>query len=262
MIYAIGDIHGHKAALDRALALIEADSGGGDAETVFLGDYADRGPDTRGVVQCLLDGVNAGRNWTVLRGNHDRLFTRFVRRGTVHDAHIKSGKGWLHPALGGGATLAAYSDLPGFLHPQGGGVETLLSYGLDPTPTDLLDDLLFAARAGIPEEHIAFLESRPLWHETDELIFVHAGLRPGIPLADQQEDDLIWIRDGWLDDTRDHGKLVVHGHTALEYPRHHGNRVNIDGGAGFGRPLIPVAIEGRDCWLLTDNGREPLLPDA
>ena len=80
-IYAVGDIHGYLDQLDRALALIQAD-GGPDAQIVFVGDYTDRGPDSRGVIQRLLDGVNAGRPWHVLRGNHDRMFTRFVRDDT------------------------------------------------------------------------------------------------------------------------------------------------------------------------------------
>lgn len=259
MIYAIGDIHGQKAQLDNALRLIEAD-GGADTEIVFLGDYTDRGPDSRGVVQTLLDGVTSGKPWTILRGNHDRMFTRFMRDGTVNDAMIASGKGWLHALLGGATTLGSYGDFPDFRHPNGGGFETLLAEGLDPAPTAELADLLAAAQAAIPQDHISFLEARPLIHQTQDLLFVHAGLRPGVAIDAQAEDDLIWIRAGWLDDTRDHGPLVVHGHTALTAPCHHGNRVNLDGGAGFGRPLIPAVFEGRDCWLLTDAGRVPLLP--
>ncbi len=235
MIYAIGDIHGQKAMLDHALDMIEAD-GGPDARIVFLGDYTDRGPDSRGVIQTLADGVATGRNWVAIKGNHDRMFSRFVRSGKEHDARIASGKGWLNPALGGG--------------------ETLQSYGLD------LDDPDLRRRATqtVPSSHVDFLDALPLWHTEDDLLFVHAGIRPGIPMADQTEDDLIWIRDGFLDDHRDHGPLIVHGHTALDTPRHFGNRIDLDGGAGYGRPLVPAVFEGRLCWLLTDRGRVPLLP--
>ena len=76
-----------------------------------------------------------------------------------------------------------------------------------------------------------------------------------MPLADQVEDDLIWIREPFLSDPRDHGYLIVHGHTALDAPQHYGNRVNLDSGAGFGRPLTTAVFEGRDCWLLTPKGR-------
>lgn len=237
-IYAIGDIHGHKDALDHALALIAAD-GGADAHVVFLGDYIDRGPDSRGVLQTLVDGFATGRNWAGVRGNHDRMFCRFVRDGNQHDGKILSGKGWLHDALGGRATLR--------------------SYGVNPE-TDDVPALAAAARAAVPETHLAFLENLPLWHREGPLLFVHAGIRPGVPLEQQTEDDLIWIRDEFLEDDRDHGALIVHGHTALYYPAHFGNRVDLDGGAGYGRPLIPAVFEGRDCWLLTENGREPLVP--
>ena len=78
--------------------------------------------------------------------------------------------------------------------------------------------------------------------------------------AGQVEDVLIWIGDGFLDSDHDFGRLVVHGHTALDAPQHFGNRIDLDGGAGYGRPLIPAVFEGRDCWLLTDQGRVPLNP--
>ena len=92
-------------------------------------------------------------------------------------------------------------------------------------------------------------------------LFVHAGIRPGVPMGEQTEDDLVWIRKGWLEDSSDHGPLVVHGHTALEYPCHHGNRVNLDGGAAYGRPLAAAVIEGREVFLLTPEGRERMRPD-
>ncbi|WP_377510358.1 metallophosphoesterase family protein [Octadecabacter sp. R77987] len=259
-IYGVGDIHGYLDQLDHALALIEAD-GGPDAEIVFVGDYTDRGPDSRGVIQRLLDGVAAGRPWHVLRGNHDRMFTRFVRDGTAQDPMIKSGKGWLHTALGGPMTLQSYGALDGFDHPDGGGGDAVLRNGLDPIPAQSRTQLVSLAQTAVPEAHLEFLEQRPLMHVTDDLLFVHAGIRPGIPLAKQTEEDLIWIRDRWLDDPRDHGRLVVHGHTALDHPVHHGNRVNIDGGAGYGRALVPVVFEGRDVWTLTNIGRKPLVPE-
>ena len=257
-IYAVGDIHGHSEQLDRALALIDAD-GGPDAQIVFLGDYTDRGPDSRGVIQRLIDGVAAGRPWHVLRGNHDRMFTRFVRDGTSTDPMIASGKGWLHTALGGPMTLSSYGALDGFHHPDGGG-DALLRNGLDPIPAQYRDQLVTLAQDAVPSAHLDFLEACALTHVTNDLLFVHAGIRPGVPLDAQSEEDLIWIRDGWLDDTRDHGRLVVHGHTALDHPQHHGNRVNLDGGAGYGRTLVPAVFEGRDVWTLADKGRVPLVP--
>ena len=259
-IYAIGDIHGQMAMLDRALALIEAD-GGPDASIVFLGDYADRGPDTRAVIDRLIAGRAAGRDWTCIGGNHDRMFHRFIRDGIEHDAHIKSGVGWLNARLGGPATLASYGVTGEFrlTRHRNGGLESLVCFDGAEGRTDRAGLQAIAATA-VPEEHHAFLAMLPPWHQTDDLLFVHAGLRPRVALKDQDTDDLLWIRDPFLESDQDFGKLVVHGHTALDHPRHHGNRVNLDGGAGFGRPLVPAVFEGRTCWLLTGTGRVPLTP--
>ena len=79
-------------------------------------------------------------------------------------------------------------------------------------------------------------------------------------MLQQTETDLVWIRTSFLDDRRDHGFLIVHGHTALDVPTHYGNRVNIDSSAAYGGPLTAVVIEGRDVWVLTDQGRRPLQP--
>lgn len=161
--------------------------------------------------------------------------------------------------LGGPQTLASYGlgGAPAFLLEVNGGRETLSSYEIDGT---LMSDqeLARAAREKVPEDHIRFLADLPLWIRDGALLFVHAGIRPGVPLDRQVEDDLIWIRDGWLENTDDHGFLVVHGHTALEFPEHYGNRVNLDGGAGYGNPLVPAVFEGRDAWTLHDTGRQPL----
>ncbi|MFQ1699362.1 metallophosphoesterase [Loktanella agnita] len=259
-IYAIGDIHGQKAQLDQALDLIAAD-GGTDARIVFLGDYTDRGPDSRGVIDTLIAGREAGRNWVFVRGNHDRLFTRYVRQGLGHDDNIRSGLHWLNPRLGGTETLRSYGVVgqPQFARHKPGEIEILLRFeGVDGVMEP--DDLHRAARDAVPATHLDFLDGLPLTHVTDDLIFVHAGLRPGVPLADQTEDDLIWIRDGFLETGHDFKRLVVHGHTALEHPQHFGNRVDLDGGAGYGRPLVPAVFEGRDCWTLTPTGRVPLRP--
>lgn len=238
-IYAVGDIHGHAEKLDRALRLIAAD-GGPMAEVVFLGDLVDRGPDSRGVIDRLMQGQAAGRPWRVLMGNHDAMFARFLADGTAHDPRVKSGVPWTDPRLGGLGTLA--------------------SYGLEPDLTAPVDDLLRAARAVVPQAHRAFLAGLPRLAERGGLLFVHAGIRPRVPLARQDPEDLIWIRDAFLDFPDPHPWLVVHGHTALEHPRHFGNRIDLDGGAGHGRDLHPAVFEGGDCWLLTDRGRVALVP--
>lgn len=238
-IYAIGDIHGQIDLLEAALALIDAD-GGAEAETVFLGDLVDRGPDARGVIRRLMEAQAEGRNWHVLKGNHDRMFTRFVGEAEEHDDRILSGLGWLNPRLGGLATLA--------------------SYGVDVASDSSAFRLFTEARDAVPQAHLDYLRNLPLYLERGELLFVHAGIAPGVPLQDQVEDDLIWIRDPFLKYRGRHPWLVVHGHTALDMPFHFGNRVDLDGGAGYGRPIWPAVFEGSDCWLLTDGGRIPLVP--
>ena len=238
-IYAVGDVHGQIDELRRVLDLIEKD-GGAEAVTVFLGDYVDRGPDSKAVVQALLDGTRGGRNWTCLKGNHDRYLERFVQDMTVYDPRTSAGLAWLKPRLGGDKTLK--------------------SYGVEADDGAPLESICQQARQQVPQAHIAFLSGLPLYHETDDLILVHAGIRPGIPMQQQEEDDLLWIRDGFLDFNGSFGKLVVHGHTALHYPEHAGNRVNLDGGAGYFRPLNAAVFEGTECWLLTDAGRVPLTP--
>lgn len=259
-IYAIGDIHGQKVMLDHALALIAAD-GGDDAQIVFLGDYTDRGPDSRAVIDTLIAGRNAGRNWVFLKGNHDRFFTRYVRQGVQHDPRVKSGINWLNPRLGGAATLASYgveAEMQ-FTTDRKTGLEVLKSCKGPNGPMDATG-LHKKAQRAVPATHVDFLESLPLWHETDDLLFVHAGIRPGLPINAQDPEDLLWIREPFLESTEDFGKLVVHGHTALDYPQHFGNRVDLDGGAGYHRPLFPAVFEGRDCWILTGHGRIPLTP--
>lgn len=236
-IYAIGDIHGQLEELARVLSLIEAD-GGPDAQIVFVGDYVDRGPDSRGVIQTLIDGQRAGKPWTAIKGNHDRYFTRFLEDQTVFDPATRSGLYWLNSRLGGDTTLA--------------------SYGVTAEDGQPLEPIHAAAVNAVPDEHLRFMQDLPLMHQAGDLVFVHAGIRPGVALEHQLENDLIWIRDGFLDDPRDHGPLVVHGHTALDYPQHHGNRVNLDSGAGYGRPLCAAVFEGRTGWVLTGNGRVPI----
>lgn len=235
-IYTIPDVHGQDALLEAALTLIEAD-GGPDAEIIFLGDLVDRGPDSRAVIDRVMQGQTAGRNWTVLRGNHDQMFIDFIESGDIHPARLRPDLSWLHPRLGGDTTLASYG---------------VVCSEADPN--------LEGARAVVPAAHIDWLSNLPLTHLVGDLLFVHAGILPGVPLEKQDPDDLMWIRDGFLDYEGEYPWLLVHGHTALDMPTHFGNRIDLDGGAGRGRGLWPAVFEGRDCWLLSDTGRIPLKP--
>ncbi|WP_299746673.1 metallophosphoesterase family protein [uncultured Tateyamaria sp.] len=237
--YAIGDIHGQKAELDRVLSLIEAD-GGKEAQIIFLGDYTDRGPDSRAVLDTLIEGQVAGRNWTFLKGNHDRMFEWFMANPIRHDPHMMVELYWLHDRLGGNTTLA--------------------SYGVDASGQRREKDVQADAKAAVPQNHLDFLRSLQLTHIVGDLMFVHAGIRPGVALTDQTEEDLLWIRQEFHNSDANHPKLIVHGHTPVDAATHYGNRINLDTGAGYGRPLTAAVFEEDTAWLLTDTGRLLLKP--
>ncbi len=242
-LYAIGDIHGQREMLRAAHSRIEADRaacGDADAPLIHLGDHTDRGPDSRGVIDDLLAGMGAGRPWRSIRGNHDQLFLDFLSVPDADDPRFGKADWWLQPNLGGDTTLGSY------------GVEVTADYDFF--------QLQAQARAAVPEAHVRFLDTLPLTYETPDLFCVHAGVRPGVPFDRQKKEDLIWIREDFLWDERDHGKLVVHGHTPADVPENHGNRVDLDTGAGYGRPLTAAVFEGRNVWVLTDDGRVPLPP--
>ena len=241
--YAIGDIHGQYDLLRAAFDLIAADrvrEGCAKAPVVVLGDLCDRGPNSAGVIADLFDRQAAGENLIVLRGNHDRMFSIFLDDPFARDPRLRAEFTWLHPRLGGPATLASY------------GVREPANRPLDQVHAEVL--------AAMPPAHRAWIAALPGHFAHGEALFVHAGIRPGVALAAQTEDDLLWIRSDFLDDPRDHGALVVHGHTALEAPTHYGNRLNLDSSAGYGGPLSCAVIEGRQAWLLTPQGRQPLSP--
>ena len=242
-IYAIGDIHGQLEMLRDIHALIATDrAANGDtaAEVVHVGDLTDRGPQSRGVIGYLIEGIARGEPWVVLKGNHDRMFEGFLGDPDYHDPGLRADLYWTHPRLGGDTTLASY-DVPG------AGERMLF---------DLHDDAI----RNVPESHRAFLRTLPVMHRAPGVVLVHAGIRPGVAFEDQTENDLLWIRTGFLDDPRDHGALVVHGHTPVETVTHYGNRLNIDTGAGYGRALSAVVIEAGVVWQLTPAGRVPVAP--
>ncbi|MCT8331411.1 metallophosphoesterase [Albidovulum sediminis] len=239
--YAIGDIHGYLDKLESAHRLISRDRAEHDdtlSPVVHVGDMVDRGPDSRGVLDFLLAGLDRGEPWVILKGNHDRMFAGFLDDPDHHDAGLRADLNWIHPRLGGEQTLA--------------------SYGVTGVGERFLSDLGAAARRAVPAAHRDFLAALPTSFARGEALFVHAGIRPGVPLARQTETDLVWIRSPFLEDPRDHGALVVHGHTPVDVATHYGNRLNIDTGAGYGNALSAIVLEGRDAFLLTPQGRVPL----
>jgi serine/threonine protein phosphatase 1 len=238
-LYAIGDIHGHLDLLQAAHGLIEDDMARhGPGPVIHVGDLVDRGPDSRGVLDFLIAGLAGGRDWVVLKGNHDRMFARFLADPWEPEPGLRRDLTWLHPKLGG--------------------PDTLRSYRIPNAADRPVEKVHAEALAAVPEAHRDFLAALPALHRAGDCAFVHAGIRPGIALEAQTETDLVWIRDPFLTETASFGPLIVHGHTAIDAATHYGNRLNLDSGAAYGGPLSAVVIEGREAALLTRSGRRKL----
>ncbi|SMX46666.1 metallophosphoesterase family protein [Actibacterium lipolyticum] len=238
-LYAIGDIHGQIGMLEYALEKIERD-GGPDARIVFLGDLVDRGPDCRGVIELLSSGLRDGKPWTVLRGNHDRMFTRFLSPTPIVETRLPIGLDWFHERVGG--------------------AETLRSYGVEVNEDRRIWQVHQDAAEAVPQSHRDFLHGAVNMLQQDGYLFVHAGIRPGVGLDDQEEEDLVWIREPFLSSDADHGAVVVHGHTMTDTPEHHGNRIGLDTGAGRGDRLTAAVFEDGKVFVLGHDGRTPLTP--
>ena len=225
-IYAIGDVHGRADLLDRIISLIDADIVARPiARPIFLfvGDYIDRGPASRDVLDLLVNGAK-GREMVFLRGNHDVFLLNFIE----------------NPAL-----LRDWSKI--------GGLETLMSYGVQPSlnaDATAQKELAKALKDALPADHRKFLSDLDVSFSCGNYFFVHAGVRPGIPLAKQSEDDMLWIRDEFLLHEEDFGKIIVHGHTPVHEIDIRPYRINIDTGA---------YVTGRlSCVILEEDRIEPL----
>jgi serine/threonine protein phosphatase 1 len=223
-IYAIGDIHGRLDLLTDLLAQVAADARRHPAdqhrELVFLGDYIDRGTQSRGVIDALLDLGWPEFTPTFLMGNHEEAMLEFL------DGHA-DGVGWL-----------TY-----------GGLETLISYGIAlrklPTDAESAAELREALRAAVPPRHIDFLRGCVLSHVEGDYVFVHAGVRPGRTLEQQNRRDLLWIREEFLRaPSALPGKVVVHGHTICDSPQDLGHRIDIDTGAFVSGRLTCLVLRG------------------
>jgi serine/threonine protein phosphatase 1 len=226
-IYAVGDIHGRLDLLDRLLETIgEDDRGRGEAETeiIFLGDLVDRGPDSKRVVDRLLSLRRSGRRVRFLIGNHEEVLLR--------------------AASGDARALRFLARI--------GGRQTLLSYGITEQEYDRLDyeELAALLNRRIPREHVEFLSSFENWIEVGDYLFVHAGLRPGVAVADQKRSDLCWIREDFLDHRESFGKMVVHGHSITEEIDERPNRIGIDTGAFASGHLTCLILEGSQLGFL------------
>lgn len=222
-VYAVGDVHGELGRLRRLLAAIEADADalGLAPLVVFLGDYIDRGPESRGVLEFLAGLADApdGRRYRFLRGNHEETMLGFLRDPA-------EAAEWL--AFGGVDTLASYG-----VRASAGGTDPARLRGL----RDRLEERL-------PRRHLTFLESLETMVEVGDYVFVHAGVRPGVPLDRQRQEDLLWIREPFLSSRNYHGKVVVHGHTIVEQPLFMPNRIAADTGAYATGRLTAIALHG------------------
>jgi serine/threonine protein phosphatase 1 len=222
-VYAIGDIHGRLDLLTALHSDILDDSKqhphDGTNVLIYLGDYIDRGPYSREVIEYLMRDPLPGFESVRLMGNHDEAILKFLE----------------DPAIG-----PSWSSF--------GGEATLLSYGVR-APSGIIgaarwEDMRRQLAENMPESHVAFLRALKTSVEAGDYMFVHAGVRPGVPLAAQRQEDLLWIRDTFLDSALDHGKVVVHGHTPVDAPEVRPNRIGVDTGAFASGVLTAVVLEG------------------
>jgi len=217
-IYVVGDIHGRADLLSEITDRINDDVRRRPiAQTVeiYLGDYIDRGPHSRTVIDLLAVRL-VTHHAVCLRGNHEAVMERFLQNSTL---------------------LPYWQQL--------GGMQTLASYGVELRGgTETAADVRRRFVDAFPRAHQLFMQCLRDLFVCGDFLFVHAGIRPGVSLEHQDPNDLIWIRDEFLDSAQDHGRFIVHGHTPVPYPDIRHNRINIDTGAWRTGTLTCVAIEG------------------
>ncbi len=225
-VYAIGDVHGRADLLDRVFARIDAHIAAHPVARpvqVLVGDYVDRGPNSRGVLDRLIVRARS-KEMVLLKGNHETFVQEFLRNPS---------------------SLQSWSQM--------GGLETLMSYGLTPSlnaDAATQRELASALQAVMPKAHLKFLGGLPTSFSCGGFFFVHAGVRPRVPLEQQREEDLLWIRDDFLLYEEGFGKIVVHGHTPVREIDVRPNRINIDTGA--------YATGRLACLVIEDETFEPL----
>jgi serine/threonine protein phosphatase 1 len=186
---------------------------------VYLGDYVDRGHDSKGVIDLILEGPPVGFEQICLMGNHEAWLLNFLD-------DPGAGAGWL--MNGGAATLASYGVAAGHGSNSMARLETART----------------AFDEALPTDHRAFLKNLSLMWRAGDYAFTHAGVRPGVALADQTADDLLWIRDDFLSSNEDFGAVIVHGHTIQDQPETRWNRIGIDTGAFATGRLTCLCVEG------------------
>lgn len=224
IVYAVGDLHGCRNLLEQMIEMIRADREMSDARrcvVIYVGDYIDRGPDSKGVIDLLLSNPLGDEVESVfLRGNHEDMITMMLDEPDSDDIAWK----W----------------------EMNGGEETVHSYG---------GYEFSKLRETMPDSHLEFINGLELYHIEGSYLFVHAGIQPGVPLEQQTKHDLTWIRYPFLESEENHGLFVVHGHTPVDEPEERPNRLCIDTGAFRSGVLTAVVLEeDRRRFLQTKGG--------
>lgn len=235
-VYAVGDIHGRADLLLRLLEDLHADIAQGEFEgrpiLVFLGDYVDRGFQSKNVIDILLGELLSPFETYFLKGNHEAAMLQFLADPGI-------GPRWA----------------------EFGGAETLVSYGVQPPRTRTSKEEWSRAskelNAALPPEHLNFLSNLDVSVRIGDYLFVHAGVRPGIPLEQQSEQDLLWIREEFLNDRKPLGAVVVHGHTPVSAPHRDSRRVGLDTGAYLSGKLTAARFEHEAVDFISTGPRQP-----
>ena len=226
-VFAIGDIHGCCDELDALLSSLRQDHGATeDDHYVFIGDYIDRGPNSRGVVDRLLAFKRECPRSIFLRGNHEDMLLGFL-------------------GLGGHA---------GEVYLTNGGVETFKSYGVEPNGP------ISQIRENMPKEHLDFYTSTELGVVIAEFLFVHAGVSPNASLTEQREHDLMWVRGEFIQNQHNLGKTVVFGHTPFEdVMLHLPYKIGIDTGLVYGNRLTAIELVEGTLFQVDKGDKEVLV---
>jgi serine/threonine protein phosphatase 1 len=227
-LYAIGDIHGRNDLLQSLLGQIETDDkvrGPADTQIIFLGDLVDRGPDSAGVIETAMALRAKGHKVRYLLGNHEEVFLTACRKRDTK-------------------TLKFFLKI--------GGDTTLQSYPITRTEYMALDYEELAERLAtlVPETHLTFLESFEDQIIIGDYAFVHAGIRPGVPLSEQKRSDMRWIKNEFTDHRGDLEKVIIYGHTIYDDVDERGSRIGVDTGAYASGKLTAIGLEGGERWYL------------
>lgn len=224
--YAVGDIHGRLDLLNRLIPRIEMHAASHNATPipVFLGDYVDRGPDSKGVIDRIIE-LQTTHSAIALKGNHEDLMQNADPKFAPHRL-----RGLEKP------TLSEWREMEERMYwwTMNGGYQTMASYGVEIGAAKANP---FEAYKSVDQSHLDWIRSLPTFHETENHYFVHAGVNPYKSLADQNDNSRMWIRGEWLNSNVDMGKHVVHGHTPVDDADVHPNRTNLDTGAVYGGAL-------------------------